>query len=72
MSVARVAHPRVEGESGRTRIKQKYMPRPMPIPQWYPAEMGADGRDGCTALARRSNYSSAPERALADEEVART
>lgn len=33
---ARVAHPEIEGESGRTRIKQKYTPRPAPIPQWYP------------------------------------
>lgn len=33
---ARVAHPDVEGESGRTRIKQKYTPRQVPIPQWYP------------------------------------
>lgn len=33
---ARVAHPEIEGESGRTRIKQKYTPRPVPIPQWYP------------------------------------
>jgi len=33
---ARVAHPDIEGESGRTRIKQKYTPRPVPIPQWYP------------------------------------
>jgi hypothetical protein len=33
---ARVAHPEATGESGRTRIKQKYTPRPAPIPQWYP------------------------------------
>lgn len=33
---ARVAHPDVEGESGRTRIKQRFTPRATPIPQWYP------------------------------------
>jgi len=33
---ARVAHPEIAGASGRTRIKQKYVPRPAPIPQWYP------------------------------------
>ena len=33
---ARVAHPDVVGESKRTRIKQKFTPRPTPIPQWYP------------------------------------
>lgn len=33
---ARVAHPDIEGESGRTRIKQKYAPRATALPQWYP------------------------------------
>lgn len=37
---ARVAHPDVVGESGRTRIKQKYVARPAPIPQWYPPKWG--------------------------------
>lgn len=33
---ARVAHPDVSGCSGRTRIKQKYVPMARPLPQWYP------------------------------------
>ncbi len=33
---ARVAHPDVEGLSGRSRIKQMYKPAPTPIPYWYP------------------------------------
>ncbi len=37
---ARVAHPDIEGESGRTRIKQKFTPRALPIPQWYPPKWG--------------------------------
>lgn len=37
---ARVAHPGIEGESGRNRIKQKYTPRDAPIPQWYPPKWG--------------------------------
>ena len=37
---ARVAHPDVAGESGRTRIKQKFVPRPTPVPQWYPPKWG--------------------------------
>jgi len=37
---ARVAHPDIEGESGRTRIKQKFRPRLAPIPQWYPPKWG--------------------------------
>lgn len=33
---ARVVHPEVKGESGRTRIKQRFTPLDTPIPQWYP------------------------------------
>lgn len=33
---ARVAHPQIEGEAGRTRIKQKFVPHANPVPQWYP------------------------------------
>lgn len=33
---ARVAHPHIRGHSQRTRIKQKYVPAPRPVPQWYP------------------------------------
>jgi hypothetical protein len=67
---ARVAHPEIVGESGRTRIKQKYTPRPMPIPQWYPpkwalkVEMAAQSSHVLQATAPRRS------RALVDEEVA--
>ena len=37
---ARVAHPDIAGASGRTRIKQKFMPRSSPMPQWYPPKWG--------------------------------
>jgi hypothetical protein len=37
---ARVVHPEVECQSGRTRIKQKFSPRPDPLPQWYPPKWG--------------------------------
>lgn len=33
---ARVAHPEYSGESGRTRIKQKFAPNSAPLPQFYP------------------------------------
>jgi hypothetical protein len=33
---ARVAHPEVKGICGRTRIKQKYVPNPASLRQWYP------------------------------------
>jgi hypothetical protein len=41
---ARVAHPEVEGEAGRTRIKQKFTPRPTPLLQWYPPKWGLTPR----------------------------
>ncbi len=37
---ARVAHPDIEGVSGRTHIKQKYTPVSTQIPQWYPPKWG--------------------------------
>jgi hypothetical protein len=33
---ARVVHPEFSGVSGRTRIKQRFVPVPRPVPQWYP------------------------------------
>ena len=33
---ARVAHPDVTGPSRRTHIKQRFLPRQDPLPQWYP------------------------------------
>lgn len=33
---SRVAHPDIQGISGRTRIKQKFSPKPKPINVWYP------------------------------------
>lgn len=37
---ARVAHPEVQGISGRTRIKQSYRPKSDPISFWYPPKWG--------------------------------
>jgi hypothetical protein len=33
---ARVIHPEIQGASGRTRIKQRFVRNPAPVPQWYP------------------------------------
>jgi len=33
---ARVMHPEFTGASGRTRIKQRFVARSRPVPQWYP------------------------------------
>ncbi len=39
---ARVAHPEVQGVSGRTRIKQRFRPRPEPVTAWYPPKWGVN------------------------------
>ena len=37
---ARVVHPEATGASGRTRIKQRFVPHPASLPQWYPPKWG--------------------------------
>ena len=37
---ARVFHPSIKGLTGRLRIKQKFAPKPGPLPQWYPPKWG--------------------------------
>ncbi len=37
---ARVVHPDFRGASERTRIKQRFRPKPMPLQQWYPPKWG--------------------------------
>lgn len=51
---ARVAHPDIEGKSGRTRIKQKFTPRCVPIPQWYPPKWGLNLNVPSTQFDRAS------------------
>jgi hypothetical protein len=47
---ARVVHPTFPGESGRTRIKQKFRLNPMPLDQWYPPKWGLKFRlNGCSS-----------------------
>ena len=33
---SRVVHPMIRARSGRTHIKQKFVQKPDPVPQWYP------------------------------------
>jgi len=37
---ARVVHPEIRVRSGRTRIKQRFGPRSLLLPQWYPPKWG--------------------------------
>ena len=43
---ARVAHPEIEGVTGRTRIKQKFRPLQHSLPQMYPPKWGINDRIG--------------------------
>ena len=40
---ARVAHPDIQGISGRTRIKQSFHPVAEPVPAWFPPKWGING-----------------------------
>jgi hypothetical protein len=46
---ARVAHPEVEGLSGRTRIKQTFRRDPAPVAAWFPPKWGVNARIGRSA-----------------------
>ena len=48
---ARVAHPESTGESGRTRIKQRFAPSPAPLPQFYPPKWGLPASTDSQRLA---------------------
>jgi hypothetical protein len=37
---ARVAHPGIPGYSGRTRIKQRYVPSDQAMTSWFPPKWG--------------------------------
>ena len=46
---SRVAHPEFQGLSGRTRIKQRFVPTAKPLPQWYPPKWKVDVPVGLVA-----------------------
>lgn len=54
---ARVAHPEIQGSSGRTRIKQKFSPNSSPLPQWYPPKWGIKVPGPSVPCAAKANGS---------------
>ena len=40
---ARAAHPDIQGASGRTKIKQRFRPKAVPVTAWYPPKWGING-----------------------------
>jgi len=59
---ARVVHPEASGESGRTRIKQKFRAHSQPIDYWYPPKWGINA-----AVARHLVPESRPNTLFATE-----
>jgi hypothetical protein len=51
---ARVAHPQIAGISGRTRIKQKFMPTGQLLPPWYPPKWGINEKIKETLTTRKT------------------
>jgi thymidylate kinase len=45
---ARVKHPEIEGVSGRSRIKQRFSPKPSFITPWYPPKWGLNEAIGAS------------------------
>ncbi|TMU54819.1 nucleotide kinase domain-containing protein [Flagellimonas algicola] len=46
---SRVAHPEIEGLSGRKRIKQMFKPKNSPISYWYPPKWGINDEIGTSS-----------------------
>ncbi|MFO0591859.1 MAG: putative DNA base hypermodification protein [Polyangiaceae bacterium] len=51
---SRVAHPEYTGASGRTRIKQRFIPAVRPVPQWYPPKWHIHPEQQVVADEKRS------------------
>lgn len=63
---ARVAHPEVEGVSGRTRIKQTFRRDPAPVEAWFPPKWGINARIGQVGPRRSSRVVGADRRRRPD------
>jgi hypothetical protein len=59
---ARVVHPEVTGRSGRSRIKQRFIPTTQPVPQWYPPKWNLLIEGEGAASTRQRLVSSARQR----------
>ena len=57
---ARVVHPSIRGESGRTRIKQKFRQNSDPISQWYPPKWNLRPPERIGGDVLRASASSSP------------
>ena len=54
---ARVAHPTIQGKTGRTRIKQKFAPISAPIDFWYPPKWSLNGGIATSHISQRTSAS---------------
>lgn len=53
---ARVAHPEVKGRTGRTRIRQRFIPTESPIELFYPPKWNINEKIGRTTEATSDNH----------------
>jgi hypothetical protein len=53
---ARVGHPEIEGLSGRSRIKQRFDPKPSLLPPWYPPKWGLNEKISDWRRTALANY----------------
>jgi len=58
---ARVYHPDIQGQSGRTRIKQQFRPKSSPIDYWYPPKWGLNERIAAGATTGSVSSGSLPK-----------
>jgi hypothetical protein len=60
---SRVAHPEIQGLSGRTRIKQLFQPTSSKIAPWYPPKWGLNGKIEKAVSIKNSTLNGNNERA---------
>lgn len=62
---ARVAHPTIQGRSGRTRIKQKFARNANPLPQCYPPKWELQIPPSASLCSNSETFDSSPQLAFA-------
>ena len=67
---ARIVHPASSGTAGRTRIKQRFTPKPKPVPQWYPPKWGLKLPDNIISQGIENSATRSKQGVLAFNDVA--
>lgn len=67
---ARIVHPAFSSAAGRTRIKQRFTPKPKPVPQWYPPKWGLTVPGNTISEGIENSATRSKQAALAFNDVA--